>query len=282
MMRENQSDLVQPKRATLLTSTAQRATIIMPLVLLLLIASLAFRIQVAKASTYSCPLGNLCHGIILWPGTVTGGQTEDTVVSMGCPAPNCNPNGSALPHIGNVLWVLDRNNHQLNCVYVACWIETGYHTITGNHANGCTYDASWYYWADVRPGDSGLNVHCLGAVQSGDLGKNAWLYIASNGGGNWTIQVAPYTSYFSGTSRNNNMSADTIEIGMELEGTSGAYAYRGYFTYNAWQNGINGQWNPQTNSGTWHNDSPISSYWQTPPDPNGNNNGGSFSTGCSC
>ncbi|GEM_PF-3587112 len=211
----------------MLRSYVQRAEVLLPLALLLIIGNLAFFVQTARAS-YSCPLSSEgCHGVVVWPGTNTGAQTEAQVITMSCPAPACDPVGSELPHIGNVLWVLDANNHQSSCPdYGVCWIEAGYHTVTGYHANGCTSDGVWYYWADWRPGDQNENVHCFGAVASGDLGYNVWLYIAANGGNQWTIQVSPQTNYWSGLSKENSMSADNIEIGMEPEGTSGLYLHR--------------------------------------------------------
>ncbi len=269
---------VPPAATRKRASFVRNLEVVLPLVALLVFASLTLFVETARAN-YSC--SNICHGVVVWPGAVTGAQTEDEVISMSCPAPACNPIGSTLPHIGNVLWLLDETHHQSSCPFGgACWIEAGYHTITGNHAHGCTSDGVWYYWADWRPGDSGLNIHCLGTVQSGDLGYNAWLYIANSGTNQWTIQVSPQTNYWSGLSTNNSMSADNIEIGMELLGTSGASANTGYFTYNAWRDTVNNTWHDQTNSGQTHNDSPINSGWTTPP--NGSNHGGTFHTGCVC
>jgi hypothetical protein len=259
------------KRATFV----RNLEVVLPLVVLLVFATLTLFVETAQAS-YSC--NNICHGIVLWSESYTGAQSDAEVVNMSCPAPACNPVGSSLPHIGNVLWLLDVSHHQSSCPYGgACWIEAGYHTVTGS---GCASNGTWYYWADFRPGDSHLNVHCLGTVQSGDLGYNAWLYIAGNGGGKWTIQVSPQTNYWSGLSTNNSMSADTIEFGMELLGTSGASANTGYFTYNAFQQSIGGTWSFQTTSGQTHNDSPINSGWTYPP--SNSNNGGTFHTGCVC
>ncbi len=244
------------------------------LVALLVIATLFYYVQTVQAS-YSC--SSFCHGVIVWPGSVTGAQTQDEVVNLTCQPAACKPGSTTpVPHIGNVLWVLDTSSS--GCPQGACWIEAGYHTVTNS---GGTSTVNQYYWAAWRPGDTKLNVHPLTNVVSGDLGGNVLLEIYAQTSTQWQIIVSPNQGLWSGLSTGNNMHGNQIQIGMELAGTSGASAPYGYFINNQWQNGIGGAWNYQSVSGTHHNDPPINSNWLYPP-AGSSNNGGTYGDGCTC
>jgi hypothetical protein len=251
----------------------RRAMIVLPLVGLIVIAALFFNVRPAQA--YSC--GSFCYGINLWDGSTNGAQTRDEVVSLTCQPASCKPGTTTpVPHIGNVLWLLDTTSS--GCPQGACWIEVGYHTVTNA---GGTSTVNQYYWADWRPGDTKLNVHPLANVASADLGNNVWLEIEFQGSNQWQIIAQPSSALYSGLSTNNTMHGNRIEIGMELAGTSGASANTGYFTSNEWQSVNNGSWNYQSSSGTHISQAPTNSGWLHPP-AGASNLGGTFSTGCVC
>lgn len=236
-------------------------------------------LQPSPVLAYSC---NLCHGVALWPGSVYGAQTEDEVDNLTCTPSACKPSPGYVPHIGNVLWLIDITHNGPNCQpQSACWVEAGYHTLT--NSNG-TSTSNIYYWGDNRPGNFNFHAWTFGNVQSGDLGNNVWLYIARNGNNStWTVQVSPQTNYWSATSQNNLMYPDNIQMGMELLGSSGASANTGYFTYNYWQSTRDSSWHPQENSGSYFPpNSPVEAGWYQYPASNGSNNGGSFYTTCGC
>lgn len=276
MMIENARPAISTVKLNSLVSPINRIVIAIALAISLLAATLLLYPHPVQA--YSC---NLCHGLVIWPGNVWGAQTEDEVVSLQCVPANCKPGANYVPHIGNVLWLIDAKNNGQNCFpYGACWVEAGYHTVTNSSGNSTS---NQYYWADVRPGNNNFSVHFLGNIPSGDLGKNVWLYISRNGNDStWTVHVSPQSNYWSATSTNNTMYPSEIQMGMELLGTTGASASTGYFTYNYWQGTNSSNWNPQGNPGQTHNDSPIESNWYQLPAKNGSNHGGSFYTGCPC
>lgn len=277
--------LVQLRKTNLDTSQIGRIAVALVLAFgILAMQSILYpRATLAMPNNYTCPANNICHGEVIWPGHAYGTQTEDEVVTLGCIPSACKPISSTnLPHIGNVLFLADLNGNGSNCQPVhECWVEAGYHTVTNS---GGTSTSSQYYWADFRPGFDNFNIHPLGAVQSGDLGHNVFLFISlvkPGDNSDWNVEVIPQTNSWSGKSGGNTMFPDNIQMGMELLGTNGASANTGYFTFNYWATG-DGNFHPQTNSGSLINNSPVESNWFQTPASNGSNNGGSFYTGCPC
>jgi hypothetical protein len=146
-----------------------------------------------------------------------------------------------------------------------------------------TSTSNVYYWADERPGNNNFTVHTKGTVQSGDLGNDAWLNIDEYGNtSTWEIDIIPATSGYSGTSTDNSMNPNQIQMGMELIGTEGESANTGYFTDNIWYETNNNSWHYQENAGQTTNNSPVESGWYQKPASNGSNDGGSFYTSCPC
>lgn len=274
MPKQVQHSASETAKTDAITSPGSRVSLAIALAVSFLAVSFLLYPHVAQA--YSC---NVCHGVVIWNGNQGGAQTEAEVVSLTYTPADCTPNGNYVPHVGNVLWVINTNDS--NCYpYDACWVETGYHTVT--NAQG-TSTSNVYYWVDVRPGTNNYHVHTFGNVQSGDLGYNAYLNIDEYGNtSTWEVNLVSETSGYSGTSTNNSMNPNQIQMGMELTGSKGESANTGYFTYNIWYGTSNNQWHYQENAGSTHNDSPIESGWYQIPASNGSNYGGSFYTSCPC
>ncbi len=83
------------------------------------------------------------------------------------------------------------------------------------------------------------------------------------------------------TSTSNSSSPDDIEIGAEVEGTTGASIGATTFGNNEWKPAGANYYNPQDNRGIPAVNAPIQAYWLVPPTTPGSN-GGSWYVKCPC
>ncbi len=237
------------------------------LALLLILQENPFQ-RPSLALAYSCTSGH-CYAVDNWAGGVTGAATDITVRGLGAP-----DNGQGF--ITNELWVF-----QYPGTY---WVEEGI-TVGPSQGHPCTADC--YFWADSRPGSSYYE-HWLESVPQTDYGKSTTFSISTGyaGENTWNVDLQGYNGSFTELSQNNSMSPNYIQIGGELEGSSGGYALEAHYTNNYWSNDYN-TFNYQTgpgNQGTVDgsaNGAPWNEAgWANSPYPG--NNGGDWVTACGC
>ena len=178
----------------------------------------------------------------------------------------------------------DNSSQASKCNDGNCWVEAGY--LADNNAGNCVQAyALCYFWADNRPG-GGFHEHNR-LLPSDDVGTNTQFIIERDQYNSSYWYVSIYTANngdgdFFGTSTNNLIYPQDIQIGMELAGSSGAHAPFAYFSQNGWESsGHYGSFNWQGNSGSWfQKNPPVNSGWDYPP--NGSNQGGIWDTQCNC
>lgn len=201
-----------------------------------------FHIPAARA--YSCTSPH-CYGINDWPGgPIYGSETDISVAALQC---NGCTNGT---FIDDEMW-LNGDSGQ--------WVEAGYSTYT-SHNNRVDY-----FWADNRACFAcGYSEHDLGGVPSADFGSYTYFEIERLDGSDYDVVISSANFYHDGKSTSNGMTANDINIGSEIYGTSGAYAPRAYFIDNYWiDTGYHGH--NQTANGTLHYNNPPYVGWNTLP-----------------
>ncbi len=187
---------------------AQLSLLPMLILVLCLVTAGPARAAPSAPAVYSC--SDKCYGdfpFYHWTG-VNGGEVTIDVVHVSCSG--C----GTLSYVNNTMWVGDDTTGCTNDG--ACWIEAGYGTFKDPNN-------PWYYWADMRPG-LGYAEHPKEQVPSGDFGNAAQLLIRKSATNTYIISItSPYAS-ITGTSTANSMSGDRVQIGEELQGTTGASA----------------------------------------------------------
>jgi hypothetical protein len=232
----------------------------------------------AHASNYSCgnPSTGHCYGYTHWQEQPQyfGSYTSILQIAMNCPS-NCGG------FINNEMWLGD--DHSQACLsngFGACWVEAGYHAFPGE---GNPY----YFWADSRPMTSNTyNNHFLNQADVADF--THFMIILDARGGPGVYQVWIYNDnlsvLFNGASTSNTMTANEIDIGTELAGTTGASAAPSQFQQNFWAvSPLTSQYifwyNTEVDNGAVTSQAPPNASWLIPASLSGSN-GGIFSTNC--
>lgn len=262
-----------------------RICISLVFVLTLLLVSQGLYPKIAYAN-YTCGKPDLsggphCGSFYRWIGGMNGAKTNINVPFLG--------GGSSTDGFTNwEIWVQQFNNP--SCTFAnlnQCWVEAG---IT-DQAGGVL---GYYFWADSRPGGSYYN-HYPEQVGPDDLTETIQIYKQNNS--TWNVEGSVWScgggqnghcSYNWGSqSTNNNMSPNTIDIGMELAGTYGQKGPGSDWQFNYWRCGSNwckqsGLGNP--GSGTsWslgYKLGPLAGGWNTQPNSSGNT--GDWYSYCNC
>ncbi|MGB8347238.1 MAG: hypothetical protein WCD86_20290 [Ktedonobacteraceae bacterium] len=194
--------------------------------------------------------------------------------------------GSCDGFVINDMWLTD--SYESSCIDPSggqshnCWVEAGYTTYgtTDYHkSKPCvTPPANCYYWADNRPG-GGYHEHPIANVHSSDYGQGLFLqtYETSYGVGPFNIELGTPSGTYNEQSTSNSMQPDTITIGQELFGTTGAGSNQSDYYYNEWDDLNTGVWHYQTGPGQKTSGNPPYGFWTTPP--NCCNYGGDFRIG---
>jgi hypothetical protein len=230
------------------------------------------------ASNYSCgnPNSGHCYGRTRWQEKPQyfGAFSSILQIAMNCPS-NCGG------FINNEIWLVDfRSQACVSNAFQACWVEAGFHAFAGQ---GNPY----YFWADSRPlASNTYNNHFLNQADSGDF--DHFMIIEDARGAPGVYQVWIYSDnlsvLFNGTSTSNTMSANTIQIGTELAGTTGGSAAPSQFQKNIWAVKPLGSdytfwYNTQVDDGVILSQSPPNASWLIDPSLPGSN-GGIFTTNC--
>lgn len=123
-----------------------------------------------------------------------------------------------------------------------CDVEAGYiYRNGGNEA---------WFWVDIRPNGGLYHEHDSPALASGDYGNVADMTINPNGTpGQWSVQIVGHSSSYGGTSTNDSIAPNAIQIGQELYGFGGANAPKALFQDNEWLSSSSG-WYYQYVDGT--------------------------------
>jgi hypothetical protein len=247
--------------------------------LVALLAILFAGSHLAHASNYSCgtPISGHCYGVTQWQEQPVyyGSYTDLLQIAMNCPS-NCGG------FINNEMWLVDyRTQACLSNGFGACWVEAGFHAFSGE---GNPY----YFWADSRPlSSSAYNNHFLNQADSADFEHVMLLQDGRGAAG--TFQVWIYNTslsvLFNGTSTSNNMSPNTVIIGTELAGSTGASALPSQFQRNLWAVKPLGPeyvfWaNVENDEGNLTSQNPPTASWLIDPALSGAPQGGLFTTSC--
>ena len=230
------------------------------------------------ASNYSCgnPQVGHCYADAVWQEKPQyfGAFSSILQIGMNCPS-NCGG------FVNNETWLVDYQSQAcVSNAFQACWVEAGYHAFPGE---GNPY----YFWADSRPlTTSTYNNHFLNQADAADF--THFMIIQDARGAAGVYQVWIYNDsnsvLFNGTSTSNTMSANTVIIGTELAGTTGASALPSQFQMNIWAVKPLGSdytfwYNTQVDKGTDTSQSPPTGSWLIDPSLAGSN-GGIFTTSC--
>jgi hypothetical protein len=242
------------------------------------------------AQAYSC--SGRCYALYEWPtpnnGIVYGTSTHIKVVQLSCTPSSC-VNGSTGEETGFVddeTWLTDvwHNGSLCRDYNGGCWVEGGYSTFS-QLFSGFPSTTVQYFWADNRPTSDGwgsFNLHYVGTVPSGDYGTNLAVQLTKT---STAGQYQIYLSAFGGTYAYSNpvgslyMFTDTIDIGQELKGTTGAHAPTADFTANYWfdSNLYAHNQTAYSSSNETHGNPPYG-YWSIYP--YSNSTGGDYYTYC--
>jgi len=162
-----------------------------------------------------------------------------------------------------------------------CWVEVGL------SAGACTFPANetHVFWADNRPFGNGYVCHDMGPLQHNEFGQPAFLLIRVNPSdpSDYDVAVLVCAAQFAqcqprwlvGQSTNNAMAPDTIDMGMELSGSTGAAAPG--TTFSGTMVTVSGISKFLDIDGVVGANPPINAGWDSRP---GSGNGGSFRTSC--
>jgi hypothetical protein len=233
----------------------------------------------ALAGSYSCgnPTGGgHCYGIVTWQEQPQyyGVYANVDQSGMGCPS-GCDG------EINNEVWLQD--DQTAGCTsnkYGRCWVEAGFHASSGDATGGYPF----YFWADARPMNSNTyNVHLLADAYENDLKHVMIIKDAREAPGIFQVWIYndSHSTLFNGTSTRNPMSGNSIAIGAELAGSTGAFG-SAQFGWNIWAVRPLGHefvfwYNLQSDEGELLSDSPPNATWQVAPP---SHEGGLFVTSC--
>lgn len=240
----------------------------------------------APTISYSC--NPRCWGTNYWPGTVNGAYT---FLAWASGARFYYGNG----FVQNTMWLLDETEPN-NCKPLPsdlpgdCYVEAGLRAYQSGGVN-----VTALFWADVRPGYNfaihfGPVINTTGADyainiqiwKAGTVPGYSWCPVA---GSEWCVSLytqpnGEQVNGISGSGHTNTMKVSGYREGMELEGSSGAYANPMYFDYNQYQSVSNNSYIYQSNPGNYskyYDNPPVDSYWVSVP-AGSSNYGGTWET----
>jgi hypothetical protein len=184
-----------------------------------------------------------------------------------------------------------RNSITLMASNTNAFVEAGY-LVQGINllAGGCGGAGMYYFWTDVTSG--AIVMHCLGTVPQADLGSYANVRIAniSNTSSSQTFSVSimnqatNFTPCTSASPCNESLWAPgglfaTVQLGMTLEGTSGASANSMLFYNNSYQDSTS-HFHLQVSDGSVSVANPPLAGWTIWPSQPNATDGGDFYTWC--
>jgi hypothetical protein len=231
--------------------------------------------------SYSCT--NYCYGVVqLFPANLNGVATYFNAVSL---------NGGD-GHITDEIWLIEPFDGACANLEEMCWIEIGIEGESTNSACQLGVNATGVhvFWADNRP-NQGYLCHDMGVLQDQEIGQPMFLAIAIVPGSPGTFDVELETCFptwgtatcpgraFSGISTNNTMMPQQWNIGLELQGTTGASAPQTQFFWNSVTDPSSFfGWGPLSIDGQPSVQSPVQAGWTTTPSTS--TSGGSWFTSC--
>ncbi len=224
------------------------------------------------ASAYSC---YNCYGIVDWTGNVDGAFTSIVYLPILSPGDN---------HANIELWLIGPVPSGQVCPIngqnrSACWIELG----AKAGPPQCNMGTSCYFWNDLRPCNGCYNnyfTHWWSNIPSGDLNYQVDLRVERQDSSDFALFLQSRSYILQNTSTGNSMKQNHIEVGSEVQGSTGAAIGATTFQNNQWKPVGANYYNFQTNSGSATVNSPIVAYWYAVPVPG--NNGGIWYTYCPC
>jgi hypothetical protein len=228
------------------------------------------------ANDYKCGMYH-CYAVTSWEERPQyfGAYTDITQVAMRCP-------GDCGGFVDDEIWLVDTRSPDCKTNgFNRCWVEAG--TVAFAEADG-----RYFFWADARPLKANVfNFHFLGPAD-GEGVVNHYMMIQDARADSGIFQIWIYndslSTLYNGTSANNVMTGNRIDIGQELAGTQNASAGNAAFSRNILAVQALGHeyvfwYNAQTTPGHIRIDNPPSGGWVVYPS-NPPPEGGQFSTRC--
>jgi hypothetical protein len=221
--------------------------------------------------SYTCTdASGHCYGVVqVSPPDLNGVTTSYNAVSL---------NGGD-GHINNEIWLVQQNNSSCSNFGNQCWVEIG--ILAATAGQGCQSGVNpvgiRIFWADNRP-NQGYICHDMGQLQTQEIGQPVFALIGIHPGSPNTFDAELLTCtsetgngncprrVFSGTSSNNTMVPTAWDIGLELEGTTGASAPQTqYFDNIVTSPSSPIGWGWLMTDGTSIIQTPVNAGWTTPP-----------------
>jgi hypothetical protein len=220
--------------------------------------------QAAAMLSYSCGSSSgsgHCYGWNTWVGAVDGSATQITVRGI------TGGNG----FIDNEMWLVQWPKNGLPR---STWVEAGYISDSG-FENG----AEVWFWADSRPQDNGyVNLHYGIPLRSGDYGHNVAITLKRKDSCSFTASVVGVLTGEQGTSTNNCISPDHIQIGQELAGSNGANAPKALYSQNEYEAAGRNYFSYQFQDGSGSGKNPPWAGWDQNHRPSNSGGGGTWYT----
>ncbi len=227
------------------------------------------------AWAYSCSGGvesGNCYGVIDWQGAVNGGLTAFTI----------RPLAAGNGHANLEQWIIGNPPSGQVCPIsgdtgLYCFVEAGQKTGPGQCPG---YQC--YFWNDLRPCQGcsdNYNEHFIAYVTTGDEGNTLTDDIHRTSGNSFAVSLSAPSGSYNNSSTNNPFSPIDIEIGAEVQGSSGASIPQSNFTGNKYV-GTNNVYTYQTNPGSSNVISPVQARWLVQPSVS--NPGGNWQVSCPC
>ncbi len=235
----------------------------------------------ARAQNYDCAgqIGGHCYGVVEWNRPASGSLVDISAGGMAA--------GDGF--VTNEMWLFGDAPSNLICPnfedphgHGSCWVETG--VVVGPvDQTYCTQNC--YFWADNRPSAPGTQYnyheHFMGSTPYQDYGHGVEFKVvqATDGPGRYNVYVYDKQCLlvpdYTGLSVEDQMIPTGVDIGLELEGTNGAYSPRAEYTSSQFQD--NTGWHYEIDGGTDISDagsppgpvSPVSRGWDAVPANNG-------------
>jgi len=204
--------------------------------------------SIAPGVAYSCGnvSANHCYGIEDWTGATDGVRTSISLRST--------TGGDGF--VTNETWLSQDR----------FWIEAGTIAVY-SYNNGKPV----YFWADMRPGDTQLNLHYGPPVAAGDFGHAAAVDIHRTSATTFSITVTAQTgTKINTSSTGNTMAPNEIQIGTELAGTNGAGDPHTNFADNQYKHLNGGGWYYQHSDGSTYvipSPGPVATAWDSGHNP---------------
>jgi hypothetical protein len=230
------------------------------------------------AWAYSCTGVLVCYGVVGWPGNVDGAFTS--IVNL----PNIHAGDG---HLNAEMWLQPPVPSGKTCAVFGlnmggCWIEIG----AKDGPEQCKPNIPCYFWNHVTPCDNCYNSYrsfWMQDIPSADINHQVDLRIERKGTSTSSFVLLLQSARLTlpDESDNNPVSPDSIQVGGELAGTTGAYMSPGTsFRNNQWKPVRANYYRFQLVDGYPAVGSPFIASWAPNHKPSADPTGGIWNVSC--